>query len=176
MAYEKLSLLEEEAGVDSWLVRIGEVSEGTEQLLRLVEVEYDGQTYQYLTKVLDCARLTGLEIAWLYRNRWRTCDAFKTIKRLLGLAFFHGSRLNAIAVQVWTTWLLYCVLIDLTDGVAQETEQPFQQISIEMVYRGLYHYSQALSRGETQSVYEFLAKEAKLLGLIKRPRKKPLRL
>jgi hypothetical protein len=170
MVYEKFGVLEEEAGVRSWLVRIGEVTEGTEQFVRLVEVEYEGQTYQYLTNVKDCARLTGLEIAWLYRNRWRIEDAFKTIKRLLGLAFFHGSSLNAIAVQVWASWLLYCVLIDLTDGVAQQAGQPFQQISIsiEMVYRGLYHYSQALSRGETRNIYEFLVEEAKLLGIIKR--------
>jgi hypothetical protein len=175
MVYHKLEELENEAGLRSFLVRIGEVEEGTDQLLRLVEVEYEGKWYSYLTNVIDCARLTGWEIAWLYRQRWRIEDAFKLVKRLLGLAYFHGSSINAIEVQVWATWLLYCVLIDLSDGVAEEVQLPVSRISIEMVYRGLYHYSQALARGDGRTVFQYLAQNAALLGIIKRPKVKPLR-
>jgi len=175
MAYELLGVLEEEAGMRSFLVRVGKVEEGTDQLLRLVEVKYEGQWYQYLTNVVDCARLTALEIAWLYRQRWRIEDAFKTIKRLLGLAYFHGSSLNAIEMQLWASWLLYCIVIDLSDGVAQELEAPFGRISVEMVYRGLWHYNEALAQGETQEVIQYLAQQAKVLGIIKRDRKKQLR-
>jgi hypothetical protein len=174
MAYQKLQMLENEGGLRSFLVRVGEVEEGTDQLLRLVEVEYEGKWYSYLTNVIDCARLTGWEIAWLYRQRWRIEDAFKIVKRLLGLAYFHGSSINAIEVQVWATWLLYCVLIDLTDGVAEELQLPLSRISIEMVYRGLYHYSQALKRGDTRTVFQYLAQNSALLGIIKRPRLKRL--
>jgi hypothetical protein len=101
--------------------------------------------------------------------------AFKTVKRLLGLAYFHGSSFNAVALQVWMTWILYCVVIDLADGVAEELKLPFITISLEMVYRGLYHYSQALTRGDTRSVFQYLAQDAKQLGIIKRPRNRPLR-
>lgn len=74
-------------------------------------------------------------------------------------------------MQVWATWLLYVVLIDLTDAVAQALNQPFAAISIEMVYRGLYFFTTARQRGETDNVVDFLAAEAKFLGILKRKHK-----
>ena len=38
-------------------------------------------------------------------------------------------------MQRWATWLLYAVLVDLTDAVAEALEQPMAQVSLEMVYR-----------------------------------------
>jgi hypothetical protein len=173
MVYQIVQQLINGVGLREWLVQVGSFEDGTGQLLRVVEVWHQGQWYRYLTNVLEPGRLTGAEIAYLYRQRWRIEDAFKVVKRLLGLAYFHGSSINAICVQLWATWILYAVLIDLTDGVAEALEQPFSAISVEMVYRGLYHYSQALARGETGSVFEYLAHNAKLLGIIKH-QKKPL--
>ncbi len=78
-------------------------------------------------------------------------------------------------VQLWSTWLLYSVLIDLVDEVASELKVPVESISVEMVYRGLYHYSEALKRGESLSIGQYYAKRAKILSIIKAPRKKQLR-
>ncbi len=77
-------------------------------------------------------------------------------------------------VQLWSSWLLYSVLIDLVDEVASELKQPVEAISVEMVYRGLYHYSEARARGETGSIREYYAKHAKILSIIKAPRNKHL--
>lgn len=74
-------------------------------------------------------------------------------------------------MQVWATWLLYVVLVDLTDAVAEALQQPFAAISIEMVYRSLYFFTQAHQRGETNDVVTYLAANAKLLGIVKRKRK-----
>ena len=74
-------------------------------------------------------------------------------------------------MQVWATWLLYAVLIDLTDAVAEALQQPFAAISIEMVYRSLYFFTQAHHRGETGDVVSYYAAHAKLLGIVKRKRK-----
>jgi len=63
------------------------------------------------------------------------------------------------------------VLVDLTDAVAEALHQPFAAISIEMVYRSLYFFTQARQRGETNDVVAYLAQEAKLLGIVKRKRK-----
>lgn len=174
MNYAVVEQLTNGAGVREWLVQVGDNNTGTGQLLRLVEVSYEGKWYRYLTNVLDRARLTGSEIAWLYRQRWRIEDAFKLTKRLLGLAYFYSGSINAVCVQVWATWLLYSVLIDLTDGVAEEMGQTFTRISVEMVYRGLYHYSQAVQKGEQASIFEYLAQNAKDLGILKRLRAKPI--
>jgi hypothetical protein len=62
------------------------------------------------------------------------------VKRLLGLAYFWCGAQNAVELQLWATWLLYAVLVDLTDAVAEALEQPFANVSLEMVYRSLYFW------------------------------------
>ncbi len=42
------------------------------------------------------------------------------VKRLLGLAYFWVGSANGVQFQLWATWLLYAVLVDLTDAVAEE--------------------------------------------------------
>jgi hypothetical protein len=63
------------------------------------------------------------------------------------------------------------VLVDLTDAVAEALNQPFAAISIEMVYRSLYFFTQAQARGEAEKVVAYLATHTKLLGIVKRKRK-----
>jgi hypothetical protein len=162
------SLLRTSAVHDS-LVRIG--SGDTCQLVRLVEVLYRGKWYRYLTNELDIGRLPTAYVVALYWQRWRIEDAYAIVKRLLGLAYFYGGAQNAVEMQVWATWLLYAVLVDLTDAVAEALNQPFAAISMEMVYRSLYHFTQAYHRGEATDVVAFLAADAKLYGIIKRKRK-----
>jgi hypothetical protein len=41
-----------------------------------------------------------------------------------------------VELPLWATWLLYAVLIDLTEALAEALAQPFEAISIEMVFRG----------------------------------------
>jgi hypothetical protein len=48
-----------------------------------------------------------------------------------------------VELQLWATWLLYAVLVDLTDAVAEALAQPFANVSLEMVYRSLYFFTQA---------------------------------
>lgn len=107
----------------------------------------------------------------LYWQRWRIENAYNLVKRLLGLAYFWCGAQNAVEMQIWATWLLYVVLIDLSDAVAETLNQPFSAISIEMVYRSLYFFTTARQRWETDDMVIYLAAEAKLLGIIKRKRK-----
>ena len=46
------------------------------------------------------------------------------------------------------TWLLYAVLVDLTDEVAEALGERFSRIPMEIVYRGLHHFTQAYYRGK----------------------------
>ena len=138
--------------------------------LRLVQVLHQGTWYQYLANVLDPKVLLAEYVVALYWQRWRIEDAFKVVKCLLGLAYSHVGSFNAIQTQVWATWLLYAVLVDLTDAVAERLHVPFASVSLEMVYRGLYHFTQAHQRGDAQDPVEHLAVKARLLGIIKRKR------
>ena len=113
------------------------------------------------------------QVVALYGHRWRIEEAFLVVKRLLGLAYLWVGSLNGIQTQVWATWLLYAVLVDLTDAGAHAVQQPFAQVSLEMVFRGLYHFTQTFHRGQATDPVAYLAANAKRLGLIKRKPKPP---
>jgi len=151
------------------LVWIG--PEESRQLVRLVEVLYRGTWYRYLSNELDAEHLPAAYLVALYWQRWRIEDAYAIVKRLLGLAYFWCGAQNAVEIQVWATWLLYAVLVDLTDSVAEALNQPFAAISIEMVYRSLYFFTQAHQRGQAEDIVPYLAANTKLLGIVKRKRK-----
>ena len=157
------------ARVRDSLVWIG--SEDNRQLVRLIEILYRGTWYRYLSNELDAERLPAAYLVALYWQRWRIEDAYAIVKRLLGLAYFWCGAQNAVEIQVWSTWLLYAVLVDLTDSVAEALNQPFVAISIEMVYRSLYFFTQAHQRGQADDVVTYLASNTKLFGIVKRKRK-----
>jgi hypothetical protein len=171
-AYSVLTVLEASANVRDTIIELGRGKHRCGEPLRLVEVRWRGIWYRYITNLLDVERLPALHVAALYRERWSIEDAFAIVKRLLGLAYFYSSSSNAIAVQVWTTWLLYAVLVDLGDELADRLHLPLDAVSLEMLYRALYHYTQARYRGQADDPLAYLAEHAQRLGIIKRPKKK----
>jgi hypothetical protein len=156
------------------LVTLGQGKTQCQQTLRLVAILYRGKWYRYLTNVLDPAVLPTVYVVAVYWQRWRIEEAYLTVKRLLGLAYFACGAQNAVQVQLWASWLLYAVLTDLTDAVAEALGQPFAMISIEMVYRGLYHFSQAYHRGQADDPVAYLARKATELAILKAKRPKSL--
>lgn len=170
--YQVQQVLQQSAQLRDRVVRLGQGPTECASLVRLVEIQIGGGWHRYLTNVLDAQRLPAEYVAELYGQRWRIEDAFNVVKRLLGLAYFWVGSFNGIQLQVWATWILYAVLVDLTDQVAEALNRPFSEISMEMVYRGLYHFVYAYQDGEYTDPVQFLADEAKLLGIVKRPRRK----
>lgn len=142
--------------------------------LRLIEVLVGTTWYRYLTSVTDPTVLPAHIVVDLYRRRWRIEEAFFIVKRLLHLSYLWTGSRNGVLLQVWSTWLFYAVLIDLGDAVAEELHLPFDRISLEMVFRGLYHFSRAYERGEADDpVKYFAAPENQDLGVVKRSPRKP---
>lgn len=136
--------------------------------VRLVQVRVGSCWYSYLTSVLNPHQLPPFVVADLYRRRWRIEEAFLVVKRWLGLSYLWTGSINGIKLQRWATWLLYAVLVDLRDAVADEVGVPFEQISLEMLYRGLYHFSVALNNGTaTHPVLYFAAPENRDLRVVK---------
>ena len=145
--------------------------------VRLVEIRFGRVWYRYITSVLDPTILPPFVVADLYRRRWRIEEAFNTIKRLLNLAYLWTGSINGIQLQIWATWLFYAILVDLGDAVADEVGLPFDRISLEMLYRGLYHFTNAYDKGlATDPVAYFAAPENQDLGVVKRLRKSQKRL
>ena len=143
-----------------------------QQRVRLVSVLWGRTWYRYLTNVLEPAKLSAREVAALYRQRWRIEEAFLVTKRLLGLAYLWVGDRNGVEIQLYATWLFYAVLTDLCVQVAQALETPLGEISVEMVYRSLYHFSRAEARGYRHGLVMFLFENAKLLGLVKTKHKR----
>jgi hypothetical protein len=170
LAYQVERYLQRTAQVHEALVWIGKGDH--RQLVRLIEVLYKGKWYRYLTNGLDTTRLPAPYVVALYWQRWRIEDAYAIVKRLLGLAYFWVGSQNGVQLKLWATWLLYAVLVDLTDAVAETLNQPFAAISMEMVYRSLYFFTQAYHRGEAMDPVAYLANNATWLGVLKRKRKR----
>ena len=140
--------------------------------LRLIQVRFGKVWYSYVTSVLDPKVLPPFVVADLYRRRWRIEEAFSTLKRLLGLSYLWTGSINGIKLQLWATWLFFAILVDLGDAVADELGLPFERISLEMLYRGLYHFGVARHKGKaSEPVIYFAAKENQDLGVVKILRK-----
>ena len=156
--------------------RIIKMGAGTKTIpcitMRLVEIKVGKTWYSYLTSVLDPLILPPYVVADLYSRRWRIEEAFNTVKRLLGLSYLWTGSLNGIKLQLWGTWLFYAVLVDLGDAVADELSLPFDRISLEMIYRGLYHFYVAHHNGlATDPVKYFADPTNRDLGVVKSIRK-----
>lgn len=170
LSFQLIKVLQTSGQVRDWQVWIGTAE--ARQKVRLIQVCYLGTWYRYLTNELNPKVLPALYVAALYRQRWSIEDAFHVVKRLLGLAYFWTGSQYGVLLQVWTTWLLYAVLVDLTDAVANALGQPFMDISMEMVYRGLYYFAQAYQKGAANDIVTYLAANSKWLGIVKRRRKR----
>lgn len=145
--------------------------------LRLIEVRSGKTWHSYLTSVLDPHVLPPYVVADLYRRRWRIEAAFNTVKRLLGLSYLWTGSINGIKLQIWATLLFYTVLVDLGDAVADELSLPFDEISLEMIYRGLYHFTMAHQKAKaTDPVKYFADPQNRDLGIIKQQRKQNVKL
>ena len=171
---EVVKVLSSSYWVRDRLITLGKDDDGNPLLkLRLVEIRVGKVWYSYLTSVLNPEVLPPYVVADLYRRRWRIEEAFNLVKRLLGLGYLWTGSINGVKLQVWATWLVYAVLLDLGDAVAEELSLPFDRISVEMVFRGLYHFHHAYSQGQSTDPVKYLAApENRDLGVVKAVRKK----
>jgi len=177
-SFRVVRVLSHTAQVIDSLIVLGSDAQGQPLLrVRLVQVKVGRVWYGYLTSVLDPTVLPPYVVADLYRRRWRIEEAFSTVKRLLGLAYLWTGSINGILLQVWATWLFYAILVDLGDAVADEIGVPFDRISLEMLYRGLYHFTQARLNGKaTDPVKYFADPQNQDLGIVKVLRKPSVKL
>jgi hypothetical protein len=135
--------------------------------VRMISVLWGKTWYRYITNVLDPNRLSARQVCELYRRRWRIEDAFLLTKRLLGLSYLWVGGSNGVEIQIYATLIFYSVLVDLCEKVAIALSQPLERISVEMVFRSLYHFARALLRGEKIDLVSFITQDAKLFAIVK---------
>jgi hypothetical protein len=168
LSYKVERTLLRSAAVHDEVVWIGGREQG--QLVRLVQVLYQGKWYRYLSNELDAEKLPVHYLVALYWQRWRIEDAYNTIKRLLGLAYFWCGAQNAVEMQLAASWILFAVLVDLTDAVAESLKKRFAALSLEMVYRSLPYFTKAYHQRRATDVVAYLAAHAERYGILKRRR------
>lgn len=161
-------------GMLDQIVRVGAYrSSPCRHPLRRIGRCVDNQWHWWVTTELDAQRLPAEQVIALYDQRWRIEEVFLQVKRLLNLSYLWGSTANAIAVQVWTTLVVYGVLVDLCAELGTALGVPTERISVELTYRSLYHYARACQQGETRGLVAWLSDPAQGdLGLVKRERKR----
>lgn len=171
-AYRTVQVLSQGPYYRDEIIQVGQYrSHPCRHPLRMVSVLWQGVWYRSLTNVLDPQVLSARQVCELYRRRWRIEDAFALTKRVLDLAYLWTGSTNAVQVQIYATLIFYAVLLTICQQVAQALGEPLERISVEMVFRALYHYGQAVQRGEYDDLVVFLTDHAKLLGIVKRWRK-----
>ena len=177
-AVQVLQVFTESYALRDKLIKLGSGTKKTPFItLRLVEIKSGKVWYSYLTSVLEPEILPPYIVADLYAKRWRIEDAFNTVKRLLDLSYLWTGSINGVKLQIWGTWLFYSILVDLGDAVADELSLPLDSISLEMIYRGMYHFYVARKKGLTiDPIKYFSAPENKDLGIVKRQRKPNIKL
>jgi len=160
------------------LIEIGQDQQGHPLVrLRLIEVPKGQGWYRYLTSVLDPEVLPPYVVVDLYARRWRIEDAFHVVKRLLGLADLWTGSLNGIKLQIWATWLIDAVLVDLSDAVAEAVPLPLERISMEMVWPRPLSFQRCLpSRSGPRPGLLLSSPENRDLEVIKTMRKPPKQL
>jgi hypothetical protein len=171
-SYRTVQVLSQGPAYRDEIIQVGQYRAHTcKHPLRMVSVLWQGVWYRYLTNVLTPQILSARQVCELYRRRWRIEDAFALTKRVLDLAYLWTGSTNAVQLQLYATLIFYAVLLTICHQVAQAMGEPLERISVEMVFRALYHYGQAVQRGEAEDLILFLTEHAKLLGIVKRRRK-----
>lgn len=173
IAYRSITVLSEGARYRDEIIELGmHRSDPCKHQVRMVSVLWGTTWYRYLTNELDAKRMSAEQVATLYRTRWRIEEAFLLTKRLLGLSYVWVGGSNGVQIQVYATLIFYSVLINLCTEVADVLKEPLDRISVEMVFRSLYHYSRARARDEQTEVVSYLCANAKLFGIVKAERKR----
>jgi hypothetical protein len=89
-----------------WVGRL-HASEYGKELRRVRYLADTGETYEYLTNNF---KLSGDEVALVYKERWRIENFFKWIKQNLHIKSFLGTSKNAVLSQVWVAMIYYLLL------------------------------------------------------------------
>lgn len=66
-----------------------------------------GKTFVFLTNNFE---ITALQVAMLYKNRWKIELFFKWMKQHLKIKTFWGTSENAVRIQIYTAIITYCLV------------------------------------------------------------------
>lgn len=140
----------------------------SKHLVRLIQFEFQGICYRYISNVLDPNLLSMSEAARLYARRWDIELAFKALKGELGIHLWWSSHPILVLQQLWAALILAQVLHALHLRVAAEAGVDLFEVSLPVLVKLL---AQAPSRFCTESLMSLLVRKGRQQGLIRASRR-----
>lgn len=163
MSYEVVQVVQDMPHLRDQVIWLKLGERACTQPVRMVEVMRQGGWCRYLTNMSDPLRLPADYVTGLYDQYQGIEHVFRMVHELL--VETHGPysmdlwKISpaGIQVQVWSIWVLYAMLIDITDAVAEQLQQPAGTLSPKAIYRELYHFDQNTSHEQAMDPVMYLA-------------------
>ena len=131
------------------------------------------ETFNLLKRLLGLSYLWTGSINGVQLQLWATCGATPRYPKVYPLGRRKTQDKGDSVRRMYAhRWIFYVILIDLADEVAEQFALPFDSISVEMVFRGIYHFSVAHHQGSkiNDLVLYLTAPENQDLGVVKQTR------
>ena len=145
-SYEVVHVLAAGNGVRDELVWLGAYrADRAKHLVRLLTVPVGQTVHRYLTNVREPGLLPATDLVRLYGRRWTIEEAFKTVKRDLGLHLLWSAQWELILTQVWGVLVIAQVAAALRSEIARRAGIDLFDVSLTLLLRELAWFVQ---RGE----------------------------
>lgn len=126
------------AEVTDTLVWLGKYrADQAKHLVRKITIRQGGTVHEYLTNVRDPAQLAVAEVVAVYGERWSIEQAFKAVKRDLGLHLLWSARPAVVEVQVWAVFLIAQVIAAIRSELAAQVGVPIAEVSVPLLLETL---------------------------------------
>jgi hypothetical protein len=146
--YDEVHLLTDQRGVRDELVWLGTYrADRAKHLQRLITVAVGTTVHRYLTNVLDPTELPVAEVVRLYARRWTIEEAFKTVKRDLGLHLLWSAQWELILTQLWGVLLIAQIASALRAQIAARAKVDLFDVSLTLLLRDLPYLVHAQGPG-----------------------------
>jgi hypothetical protein len=142
-SYTVVHVLAAGNGVRDELVWLGTYrADRARHLVRLLTVPVGQTIHRYLTNVRDPDLLSARDLVRLYARRWTIEEAFKLVKRDLGLYLLWSAQWELILTQVWGVLVIAQIASALRAEIARRAGIDLFDVSLTLLLRELAWFVQ----------------------------------
>lgn len=145
------------------LISLGKNHTKAKHTLRMISICNGNKKLIYITNVLSVDMLNAKDIHYIYSRRWNIEKTFHYVKRYLNLSYLWSNHPNIIEIQVYVSFMVYNVVVDIIRMISKDTSIPQDRISFSKVKKSFFHFIHS----KTKSLKRFLINNFDLLELFK---------
>jgi hypothetical protein len=141
-SYTLIHTLFERDGILDAIVWLGAYrADKAGQAVRLVQFTKNGNTWRYVTNVLDPKVLSIREISLLYARRWDIEMMFNLVKTHLKLHWLWSSHLSVVLHQVFAVFTVAQVILATRAEIASRANADVFDVSLDLMIRWLPRFA-----------------------------------